>query len=256
MKLTTWNINGIRAREQALLRWIAAAQPDVLCLQEIKADLTQIPESLQNLATHTALWNGSAKKGYSGTALLVSNTLIQTHGDAVFSIPSFDAESRTVQAVIGKTVVIGVYVPRGEKDAAHYKWKLDFFTALETHTASLIAAGHDVVLCGDMNVAHKDLDVHPSQQNPEACGQRPPEREAIDRVMATGFQDVYRNLHAGEEGCFSWWPYWRNARERNLGWRLDYIYATPRLAASATAAVIDSSEVSSDHSPVSTQFVI
>lgn len=256
IKITTWNINGIRAREAALLRWIEASQPDVLCLQEIKADLSQIPKSLQTLQTHTAFWNGSSKKGYSGTALLVSNALIETHGEATFSIPSFDAESRVVQAVVGKTVIIGVYVPRGEKDEAHYKWKLDFFTAIETHLASLIAAGNEVVLCGDMNVAHKDLDVHPSQQNPDACGQRLPEREAIDRVMQIGLEDVYRNYHPDAAGQFSWWPYWRNARERNLGWRLDYIYATARLAAAATAAVIDSAETSSDHSPVSIDFAI
>lgn len=246
LTIATWNVNGIRARETALLAWIERVQPDALCLQEIKADTAQIPASILALQDYTLFFNGSVKKGYSGTAMFVRQAVEPA---PVFSIPAFDIESRTVQGMFGDLVIIGVYMPRGEKDE-HYQVKLSFYHALETHCAALASEGKRVLLCGDMNVAHTELDLHPTHAKPDAVGFRAEERAALDSLIRRGFADVYRKFYPTDAGHYSWWPYWKGARERNLGWRIDCFYASPNLAEKATAAAILTDEKNSDHAPV------
>lgn len=250
IKITTWNINGIRARKDALEAWLLANKPDVIFLQEVKADAGKIPQTFHALDGYHAFWNGSTfKPGYSGVGVLVKNDLAKTLGEPEFTIPDFDIENRLVQARFGSLILIGIYTPRGDSDE-HYAIKLRLLETLKNYSASLIEEKKEVLICGDMNVAHKSIDVHYSQNKPNATGLRPAERAAIDRLMSVGLSDIVRDLHPNEDKLYSWWAYWKGARERNLGWRIDCFYVTEKLASLTKEATIDAEEKSSDHSPV------
>ncbi|KAK3582550.1 hypothetical protein CHS0354_024104 [Potamilus streckersoni] len=185
ISIVTWNINGIRARADAMIHWVNENKPDVLCLQEVKASEEQIPENVQALASsYCFFWNGSTvKKGYSGTGIWVKRTFIDGLGLIPhWSVPSFDIENRILEIELGNYVIIGVYIPRGEKED-HYKIKLNFLSRLSQHISKHLAEKKEVVLCGDMNVAHRDIDVYYPKIDPTMVGLRPDERTAISNLI-------------------------------------------------------------------------
>ena len=243
MKVATWNVNGIRARMEQVVAWIAAERPDVVCLQEIKASPDQLGDSLFALADYVNYWHG-AKGGYSGVSLHVRRGAFEAA--PAFTHPEFDMETRIAVGEIGDTLFASVYVPNGGKD---YDAKVKFLGQLADWTTSVCASGKQLVLCGDLNVAFEDIDVHPSQRKADVIGQRPEERELFARMFAGGLVDVGRKLAPTDERLFTWWPYWRQARERNLGWRIDYVLASRALADRATAAGVQRAIGTSDHAP-------
>jgi exodeoxyribonuclease III len=248
MKIVTWNINGIRARKDALRSWIIRAQPDLLLLQEVKAAEEEIPPEIAGLEGYRKFWNGSVvRKGYSGLGMLVREGSIA--GEIVWEVPHFDLENRTGVLHTEQFTLIGTYVPRGESEE-HYRTKLDYLEKLRVYALSLLQEGKQVILAGDMNVAHRDADVHRSQNKPGAVGLRPEERSAIDLQIASGLSDIMRDLNPGVNNLFTWWPYWKMARERNLGWRIDCFYLSSPLAGKVSGAIVDLDEKSSDHAPV------
>ncbi|MCS7013519.1 MAG: exodeoxyribonuclease III [Chloroherpetonaceae bacterium] len=254
MRLATWNINGIRAREKALLAWIQTHQPDVLVLQELKATRSQIPATLTSLPHYQAYWNDSTvRAGYSGVGALVHHSVIEQYGEPQFAIPEFDVENRLLQLQLGNTLLLGTYFPRGEKPE-HYALKLRFFEALETFVRQTLQTHKEVIIAGDINVAREEIDLHPSQQSENATGFRPDERQALNRLLAAGLRDVFRDFYPNQAGLYTWFPYWKGARERNIGWRIDCVYASPKLASRAKCATIHSDEKSSDHYPVTVEF--
>jgi exodeoxyribonuclease III len=242
MKVATWNVNGIRARAGQFCEWVARDAPDIVCLQELKAELGQVPLECQ-LDDYHVYWHGL--KAYSGVSLHVKKRLAQEK--PVFSHPEFDMESRIVQAEIGKLVVASVYVPNGGKD---YPAKLAFLTRLAAWARRLHEEGREVVLCGDLNVAHRDMDVHPKERKAGVIGQRPEERELFDALLGEHLIDVGRRLNPDNAEVFSWWPPWRNMRSRNIGWRIDYILASPSIAARAASCAVLAEVGTSDHAPV------
>jgi exodeoxyribonuclease III len=217
VKLVTWNVNGIRARIAQLQDLIAAESPDVLCLQEIKASPDQIPDLLFSTADHWCYWHGAG--GYSGVALIVRHTFF-TQPPAC-SHPSFDMEQRIVVADLGAIQVASVYVPNGGKD---FPAKLRFLDAITTWAAAANAA-KPLILCGDLNVAREERDVHPKLQKAGQIGTRPEERALFDRFFAAGLTDVGRAVDPDNDELFTWWAPWRNMRQRNIGWRIDYVLA-------------------------------
>jgi exodeoxyribonuclease-3 len=242
MLVATWNVNGIRAREAQFCDWLDRDHPDVVCLQELKAEPAQIPERCRHGDYHV-YWHGM--RGYSGVSLHVNKAL---HGDApAFAHPDFDMESRIVQVALGDLVVASVYVPNGGKD---YQAKIGFLSKLADWAARLHAEGREVVLCGDLNVAHADIDVHPRERKAGVIGQRPEERELFDRLLGTHFVDVGRALHPDDEAMYSWWPPWRNMRQRNIGWRIDYILASRSIADRVVECKVLADVGTSDHAPV------
>lgn len=247
MKIATWNVNGIRARHEQFPEWIAAERPDVICLQEIKAKPDQVPESCA-LPDYSCYWHGAG--GYSGVALHVRT---EAFGGAAieFSHPSFDHETRIVQAEIGDLTVASVYVPNGGKD---FVAKMRFLADLEAWVASVHAAGRTLVLCGDINIARTERDVHPRERKPAAIGQLPEEREQFERLLSQGLVDVGRALDPDNDELFTWWAPWRNLRQRNIGWRLDYVLASRHLAEKAVACVVYREVGTSDHGPVVATF--
>ncbi len=247
MKIATWNVNGIRARQSQVLQLIEQEQPDVICLQELKAKAEQVPEALCSLAGYWCYWHGAS--AYSGVGLHVSKARVAERPE--FSHPAFDHETRIVQARFGNMVVASVYVPNGGKD---YPAKLAFMTAMEGYAAALRDAGLQLIVCGDLNVTRTDRDVHPKERKPNAIGQRPEERALLEHIISHGLVDVGRALDPDNDNLFTWWAPWRNLRQRNIGWRLDYILANEAVATRAIACSVLREFGTSDHGPVIVTF--
>lgn len=243
MKIATWNVNGIRAREAQLLEWAGREKPDVICLQELKATLAQVPASVCNLAGYWCYWHGAG--AYSGVGLHLRQETFPDKPE--FTHPEFDHETRIVQARSGDTVFASVYVPNGGKD---YAAKLAFMRSLIDYARAQRESGTKLVICGDMNVARTDMDVHPKERKPNIIGQRPEERELLEGIIAQGLVDVARKLYPDDENYFTWWAPWRNLRQRNIGWRLDYVLASEAVAERAVSCPSYREIGTSDHAPV------
>ena len=242
MKIATWNVNGIRARQAQVCDWIERDRPDVVCLQELKAEPAQIPDSCK-LVDYHAYWHGL--RAYSGVSLHLRKDFIE--GDPQFSHPDFDMEARIVQAPRGNVVFASVYVPNGGKD---YTAKLNFLRRLSAWVKDMHAAGKELVLCGDINIARTDMDVHPRERKPDVIGQRAEERELFEDLLGTHLVDVGRTLNPQNDALFTWWPPWRNMRQRNIGWRIDYVLASRSIAERAQSCVVLADIGTSDHAPV------
>ncbi len=242
MKIATWNVNGIRARQAQFCEWIERERPDVVCLQELKAEPSQIPAQCGHEDYHV-YWHGL--RAYSGVSLHIRKGLFDA--EPAFSHPGFDMESRIVQAEFGELVLASVYVPNGGKD---YEAKLQFVLRLAEWSRQLEREGRKLVLCGDMNITRTDKDVHPKERKPGIIGQREEERDLFDKLLGTHLVDVQRALDPDNENLFTWWAPWRNLRQRNIGWRLDYILASRSLAERATSCVVQREFGTSDHAPV------
>jgi exodeoxyribonuclease-3 len=242
VKVATWNVNGIRARQAQFCEWLARERPDVVCLQELKAEPAQVPPQCR-LEDYHVFWHGM--RAYSGVSLHLKKELVE--GEPVFSHPQFDMESRIVQAELGGTVFASVYVPNGGKD---YAAKIAFMKSLAEWARRLHAGGRSLVLCGDVNIARSDMDVHPRERKPGIIGQRPEERELLELLLSENLVDVGRALDPDNASLFTWWPPWRNMRARNIGWRLDYVLASSSIAARATGCRVLADFGTSDHAPV------
>lgn len=242
MKIATWNVNGIRARAAQLCDWLERDRPEIVCLQELKATADQIPPECK-LAEYDTYWH--CMKAYSGVSLHVHRDV--RRASPVFSHPSFDMESRIVQADLGDLVVASVYVPNGGKD---YPAKLAFLDAMTEWAAQLDAEGRQLVLCGDINIARTEMDVHPKERKPNAIGQRDEERARFETLLGDRLVDLGRAFDPENANLFTWWAPWRNLRARNIGWRLDYVLASPGVAARASDCVVLSDVGTSDHAPV------
>jgi exodeoxyribonuclease-3 len=243
VKIATWNVNGIRARQAQLCELLERDdRPDVVCLQELKAEVAQVPPQCARDDYHV-YWHGL--RAYSGVALHIRKGLLDT--EPVFGHPDFDIESRIVQATLGKLVLASVYVPNGGKD---YAAKIDFMRKLAAWARQLQREGCDLVLCGDMNITRTDLDVHPRERKPGVIGQRPEERVLFEDLLGGHLVDVGRALDPDNPGLFTWWAPWRNMRARNIGWRLDYVLASPAIAERARSCIVLAGFGTSDHAPV------
>lgn len=247
MRVATWNVNGIRAREAQALEWIRRDRPDVVCLQEIKAKPEQVPASLCGLEGYWCAWHGAG--GYSGVSLQLSKEKFPDK--PVFDHPSFDMETRVITATVGDLVLASVYVPNGGKD---YQAKLDFLERMADWAAHLKRNGQRLILSGDMNVTRGDLDLHPKERDETVVGQRPDERALFEQVLKAGLVDVARSLAPDADDLFTWWAPWRKMRERNIGWRIDYVLASEGVAKTAVQCPVLKDVGTSDHAPVIAEF--
>jgi exodeoxyribonuclease-3 len=247
VKIATWNVNGIRARQTEVQAFIEREQPDVLCLQEIKAAIDQLPVWLCDIEGYWCYWHGG--KGYSGVSLHVRRDMSPERPQ--FEHPDFDYEHRIVTVRVPTATVASIYVPNGGKDFAA---KMRFLEALDAFAAGYQAAGQPLVLCGDLNVARTEIDVHPKERKPRAIGQLPEERALIEQIISRDLVDVHRALEPDNVDLFTWWAPWRNMKQRNIGWRLDYVLATASLANQVTSCVVQREFGTSDHGPVIASF--
>ena len=244
MKIATWNVNGIRARSAEVLSLIEREHPDVLCLQEIKASPGQVPEALPAL-DYWSFWHGH--KGYSGVALLLRKATFP--GRPRFSHPAFDNETRVVEAAVGDLSFASIYVPNGGKD---FDAKLRFLEGLEKHAAARRSGR--VVLCGDLNVALEERDVHPKLRKEGQIGTTAVERALLAKIISHGLVDLARQFAPGDDELFTWWAPWRNQRQRNIGWRIDYVLASASLSEKAQSSASLREFGTSDHGPQVAEF--
>lgn len=249
MRIGTWNVNGIRKRLSEVNDWIAAERLDVVCLQEIKASPDQIPVVLCEMDGYWCYWHGA--KGYSGVGLHVSRSLIAQHPE--FTHPAFDYENRIVAVDLPVLTIASVYVPNGGKD---FPAKMEFLAALEQYVADRTQLATPLLICGDLNIARTDMDVHPKERKPRAIGQLPEERGQLERIIGHNLIDVERALEPENDQMFTWWAPWRNMRQRNIGWRLDYLLARQDLYARVKQCTIQREFGTSDHAPVVAEFDI
>jgi exodeoxyribonuclease-3 len=247
VKVITWNVNGIRARQQELATLLADEVPDVVCLQEIKASPDKVPDLLAAAEGYWCYWHGLG--GYSGVAVLVRHSFFTER--PTWSHPSFDMENRIAVAEIGPLRVASVYVPNGGKD---YEAKLRFAEALSAWVVETTAAGQSLLLCGDLNVAREERDVHPKERKLNQIGTRPEERGWLAGLIGHGLVDVGRALDPDNNELFTWWAPWRNLRQRNIGWRIDYVLACPAIAGTASSSRSRREFGTSDHAPVVVTF--
>ena len=253
MKVATWNVNGIRARQAQVQEFVDREQPDFLCLQEIKASPDQLPVWLCEMEGYWCYWHGG--KGYSGVGLHVRKASFAER--PAFAHPEFDYEHRIVAATVPlpssgtEMTIASIYVPNGGKD---FPGKMRFLEALDVFSEGFHRSGRTLVLCGDLNVALTDMDVHPKERRPNGVGQRPDERALMQRILSRGLIDVHRRFEPDNADLFTWWAPWRNMRQRNIGWRLDYVFASEALASRATSCVVQRETGTSDHGPVIATF--
>jgi exodeoxyribonuclease III len=243
VKLGTWNVNGIRKRSTEVLSWIDREEPDVVCLQETKAAVEQVPQAILDVAGYHCHWHGQAG-GYSGVALMLRQ---KTFGDAPTWVhPPFDMETRIVVAEVGSLVLGSVYGPNGGKD---YPAKIAFWKDMVLWAAELREAGKHLVLSGDFNIARLEIDVHPALRK-EMIGQSKEERTLFEQFLSHGLCDVHRKVDPDNDRLFTWWAPWRNLRQRNMGWRLDYVAASTALVDEGVVCAAYRDFGTSDHGPV------
>jgi exodeoxyribonuclease III len=243
VKIATWNVNGIRAREAQVIGLIEREAPDVLCLQEIKAPAARVPASLCEIPGYWCLWHGET--AYSGVGLHVRRELAPSQPSFVH--PPFDVETRIAAVDVGDLTVASVYVPNGGKDFAA---KLRFLEALEGWAGEAQGAGRSLVVAGDLNVARTDMDVHAKERKPGIIGQRPDERALVEKLLSHGLVDVGRKVDPTNEALFTYWAPWRNLRQRNIGWRIDYVVASEPVAARVKRCAVLADYGTSDHAPI------
>ena len=238
MKIATWNVNGIRARAAEVLSLIEREQPDVLCLQEIKSSPESVPEPIASMAGYWCFWHGH--KGYSGVSIHLRKSTFP--GRPRFSHPEFDRETRIVEAAAGDLRFASIYVPNGGKD---FDAKLRFLEGLEKYAAS----PGSKILCGDLNVAFEERDVHPKLRKEGQIGTTAVERELFSKMLGHGLVDLARKFAPDDDRLFSWWAPWRNLKDRNIGWRIDYVLTSGVIADKAQSYASQREFGTSDHGP-------
>jgi len=249
MRLISWNVNGIRAVEKkGFLNWLQSAHPDVLCLQETKAHHEQLSDALLHPLNYETHWEYPERKGYSGVA--VFSRPGPEDISRGFGVDQFDAEGRVLVSRYPQFTLFNVYFPNGKMNEERLRYKMAFYEAFLEHLKGLLALGERLVVCGDYNTAHKEIDLSHPKENVKVSGFLPEERDWMDRLVAAGFADSFR-LFNGNGGNYTWWDMRTRARERNIGWRLDYFFVSENLVSSVTEAGILSDVYGSDHCPVS-----
>lgn len=249
MKITTWNINGIRAATgKNFLDWIQSNQAEIVCLQEIKAKEDQIDVEAINRIGYQCVFNPAQRPGYSGTAVLYRNT----SPEFIFGLGEerFDNEGRVIRCVYPDFELFNIYFPNGGEENARVPYKLDFYAYLLDLCDQMQKNGKEIIITGDFNTAHKEIDLKNPKANEKNTGFLPEERAWIDRYLEHGFIDAFRRIYP-DVIKYTWWTYRFNARSKDIGWRLDYYLVTKGIMERTKDVVVHSEVLGSDHCPVS-----
>jgi exodeoxyribonuclease-3 len=255
LRLLSWNVNGIRAiQKKGFIDWVLKENPDVLCLQETKAHPEQLSEELLNIAGYKSYFSSSiVKKGYSGVAIYTKQEPIKVeHG---FGIPRFDDEGRIIVAEYKNFVLINIYYPNGKASDDRLKYKMDFYNTFLSYSEDLKSKGKKLVICGDVNTAHKEIDLARPKENEKISGFLPIEREWMDKFFAHGYVDTFRMFNSEPEN-YTWWDQVTHSRERNVGWRIDYFFVSGNFKKNVKDAFILPDVMGSDHCPVGVEIEI
>ncbi len=245
MKLISWNVNGLRACvDKGFLDFFKETDADVFCLQETKLQAGQIELDLPGYFQY---WNYAEKKGYSGTALFTKTEPLQvTYG---IGVEEHDKEGRVITAEFDEYYVVTVYTPNSQRELTRLAYRMEWEEAFLAYVKSL-EEKKPVIFCGDLNVAHKEIDLKNPKTNHKNAGFTDEERACFDKIVENGFIDTYRYFYPDKEGAYSWWSYMFQARAKNAGWRIDYFVVSGSLRDKLTGAAIHAQIMGSDHCPV------
>lgn len=248
MKIVSWNVNGIRAiAKKGFFEWFEKTDPDILCLQETKASPDQLHEELRNIAGYHSYFSSSIiKKGYSGVAIYSKKKPLSVNYG--FGIPRFDDEGRIISAEFDDFTLINIYYPNGKMDG-RLQYKMEFYDAFLDFAGALKNEGKNLVICGDFNTAHKEIDLDRPKENVDVSGFLPEERAWMDKFVSAGYTDTFRMFN-NEGKNYTWWHLVTRARERNVGWRIDYFFVNDGFIPKVKAAYILPEVMGSDHCPV------
>jgi len=252
-RIASWNVNGIRsAADKGFFDWLAAEAPDIVCLQETKADPSQLSKEFFEArggdgSPYKAFWASAKRRGYSGVALYLKE---EPRAVRQLGLEEFDDEGRYLEADYGDLVVASAYFPNSQEAGARLDYKLRFCESVRARCDALVAEGRHLVVAGDYNIAHEPIDLTYPKANEGNPGYLPEERAWMTKFLSSGYVDTFRRLHPGEPGHYSWWSYRMKAREKDIGWRLDYHCIDAALAPALVDASIQKAVRGSDHCPV------
>lgn len=247
MRIYSWNVNGLRAiAKKNFFSWIEEKKPDVLCIQETKIQNHQLEEELKNIDGYYSYFSFAEKKGYSGVATYTKEKPIAVHHG--IGIEKFDSEGRILITEFKEFVLFNIYFPNGQKDEERLQYKLDFYKALFDYCNTLVSEGKKLVICGDYNIAHNEIDLKNPKANENTSGFLRIERDWMDNIIKLGYIDTFRYTHP-DEIKYSWWSYRFKARERNAGWRIDYHFVSNNLLNKVKKTEILNEVYGSDHCP-------
>ncbi|MEA2072716.1 MAG: exodeoxyribonuclease III [Campylobacterota bacterium] len=254
IEIISWNVNGIRAvGTKEALKWIDERQTDILCLQEIKALESQIPDSLFEKEYVERHVNPAEKKGYSGTATF--STMTSDFNSTTNHVDTMN-EGRIVETHYDDIVLFNIYFPNGQKNEERLEYKMKFYDDLLEYCEKLREEGKSIIICGDVNTAHKEIDLKNPKANSKTSGFLPIEREWIDKLLDHGYVDTFRYVNGDEADRYSWWSYRSNARLNNVGWRIDYFFISEDLCENLEDAFILDYITGSDHCPVGIRLTV
>lgn len=248
MKLLSWNVNGVRSvYQKGFLRWFKAQDADIVCLQETKAHSSQLDEALLHPLGYHSYWHSAERPGYSGVVTYSRRPPLSVHEG--IGVPEFDREGRVLVCEYRGFVLVNAYFPNSQRDHGRLDYKLRFCNAMLRFLNRLRRQGKHVVLCGDYNIAHKEIDLRNPKQNVNNAGFLPQERAWMDRLVKHKYLDCFRHF-CQEPGHYTWWSYRAGVRERNIGWRIDYFFVNPELRRRLKRAEIQAKVKGSDHCPI------
>ena len=247
-RILSWNVNGLRAVEKkGFLEWLQQDSPDILCLQETKAQPDQLSENILSVSGYENHFVSAERKGYSGVAIYSKHKPKQVHPG--LGVKRFDIEGRTIIAEFDDFTLFNIYYPNGKASGERLRYKMDFYDEFLKVVDSYKSKGHRIVVCGDVNTAHKPIDLARPKENETVSGFLPEERAWIDTFLAHGYLDTFRIFNCEGEH-YSWWDYKTRARERNVGWRIDYFFISDDLKSNIRSAFMLSDVMGSDHCPI------
>ena len=248
VRILSWNVNGIRAAyKKGLLDWFKKEKPDILCIQETKAMKEQLTDDLLNVDGYKFFFSSAEKKGYSGTATYTKVNPVKVSNG--IGIQKFDSEGRFLVTEFDEFVLFNIYFPNGKAKKERLQYKMDFYDAFLKHLKKLLKQDKKIVVCGDVNTAHKEIDLARPKPNEKISGFLPEEREWIDKLLEAGFIDTFRKFNQKPEQ-YTWWDMMTRARDRNVGWRIDYFFISDNLKDNLKNAFILPEVMGSDHCPV------
>jgi exodeoxyribonuclease-3 len=247
-KIFSWNVNGIRAvHKKGLLLPLLNTNPDILCIQETKAAEDQLTKELRNIEGYSAYFASAEKKGYSGVCIYTKEKPDKI--ETGFGIKEFDSEGRILIAYYKKFVLFNIYFPNGKASKERLNYKMNFYDTFLNFSDKLKDSGKNIIVCGDVNTAHTEIDLARPKENESTSGFLPEERAWIDKLISHEYIDTFR-LFIKDGGHYSWWDYKTGARERNIGWRIDYFFVSDNFKDKVKSAFIMKDVMGSDHCPV------
>ena len=248
IRILSWNVNGIRAAyKKGFLDWINKEKPDILCIQETKAQQEQLADELINIEGYHSYFSSAIRKGYSGVAIYTKAEPKSIKKG--FGIEKFDSEGRILIAEYPEFILFNIYYPNGKASQERLHYKMEFYDAFLKYVDKLKKKGKNIIICGDVNTAHKEIDIARPKENEKISGFLPEEREWIDKFLSHGYLDTFRMFNQ-EPDNYTWWDQVTRARDRNVGWRIDYFYISENLKKKIKNAFIMPDVMGSDHCPI------